>query len=66
MTTFWLLLTIACLLWYASVTAYVAVRGVFDIRGMLERLARSTRGEPGGEPDSRKRDPLKGGAGGTR
>jgi hypothetical protein len=42
--TFWLLLTIACLVWYAGVTAYVAIKGVFDIRGMLERL-RSGKGD---------------------
>jgi hypothetical protein len=36
--TFWLAITIACLAWYGSVTVYVAIKGVFDIRGMLSRL----------------------------
>lgn len=36
---FWWLLTMACLLWYATVTVYVAIRGVRDIRGMLQRLS---------------------------
>lgn len=36
---FWLVLVIACLVWYSVVTVYVAIRGVFDIRGMLGRLA---------------------------
>lgn len=36
---FWWLLTAACLVWYSTVTVYVAIRGVFDIRGMLRRLA---------------------------
>jgi len=36
---FWWLLTAACLVWYCTVTVYVAIRGVFDIRGMLRRLA---------------------------
>ena len=39
MTTFWLLLTVASLLWYSSVTVWVAMQGARDIRGMLTRLA---------------------------
>ncbi len=35
---FWLLLTIACVVWYSTVTVYVSIRGAFDIRGMLGRL----------------------------
>lgn len=38
MTTFWFLLTVAALLWYTLVTAWVAVQGARDIRGMLTRL----------------------------
>jgi hypothetical protein len=38
MITFWLLLTLAALLWYGSVTLYVSVKGVADIREMLARL----------------------------
>ncbi len=34
----WLLLTAACILWYSTITVYVAVRGVLDIRSMLRRL----------------------------
>ena len=37
---FWWLLVMACVLWYSTVTIYVAVRGASDIRGMLERLSR--------------------------
>lgn len=36
--TFWLILTVAALLWYTIITAYVAFKGAGDIRGMLERL----------------------------
>lgn len=36
--SFWKLLTIASILWYSSVTIYVAVRGVKDIKTMLQRL----------------------------
>ena len=37
---FWWALTAACLLWYSTITIYVAVRGLRDIRGMLRRLGR--------------------------
>lgn len=36
---FWFLLVWACVLWYATVTVYVAIRGVADIKSMLGRLA---------------------------
>lgn len=36
---FWWILTIACVLWYSTITVYVAVRGVSDIAGMLKRLS---------------------------
>ncbi len=39
MITFWFLLTVAALLWYSVVTAWVAWLGARDIRGMLTRLA---------------------------
>ncbi len=35
---FWKILTAACLLWYATITVYVALRGAGDIREMLRRL----------------------------
>jgi hypothetical protein len=35
---FWWLLTAACLLWYSTVTVYVAFRGAKDIKNMLKRL----------------------------
>ena len=38
---FWLTLMIACVVWYSSVTVYVAIRGAFDIRHMLENLKES-------------------------
>ena len=36
---FWLALTLACLAWYSTITVYVAIRGWFDIKNMLARLA---------------------------
>ncbi|MBX7255226.1 MAG: hypothetical protein K1Y02_02600 [Candidatus Hydrogenedentes bacterium] len=44
---FWLTLTTACIVWYSTITVYVAVRGVLDIKGMLSRLA-----ENGQKPDA--------------
>lgn len=35
---FWFLLVIACLVWYSTITVYVAYRGFFDIQHMLKRL----------------------------
>jgi len=51
---FWWLLTAACLAWYATITVYVAVKGVRDIRGMLRRLrgdARQAQGDSADAPD---------------
>lgn len=39
---FWLLVTIAALVWYSTVTVYVAVRGLRDIRSMFRRLRESS------------------------
>jgi hypothetical protein len=36
--SFWWWLTWAVVLWYATITIYVGVRGVLDIRQMLARL----------------------------
>ncbi len=38
---FWGAITLACLVWYSTVTVYVAIKGVGDIRGMLRRLSDS-------------------------
>ncbi len=35
---FWWLTTLAVLVWYSTVTIYVAVNGILDIRQMLRRL----------------------------
>lgn len=36
--TFWLILTVAALLWYSIVTIYVSIKGAGDIRQMLGNL----------------------------
>ncbi len=44
---FWWLLTMACVVWYSTVTIYVSAKGVTDIRGMLRRLSeRNTKKPP--------------------
>jgi hypothetical protein len=35
---FWWLLTAAVMVWYSTITVYVAIRGASDIRDMLARL----------------------------
>ena len=37
---FWWLITMACIAWYSTVTVYVAIKGIADIRNMLARLAK--------------------------
>ena len=46
---FWGGLTLAVLVWYSTVTVYVAVRGAVDIRQMLRRL--SARADEDGESE---------------
>ena len=38
---FWGVLTLACLVWYSTITIYVAVKGAGDIKRMLRRLSES-------------------------
>jgi hypothetical protein len=36
---FWWLLTMACVAWYSTITVYVSIKGIADIRNMLRRLS---------------------------
>ncbi len=38
MKTFWYILSMACLVWYSTITVYVSYKGIADIKGMLKRL----------------------------
>lgn len=40
---FWLSMIVACLTWYMFITGYVAYKGAYDIRSMLNRLKRAKR-----------------------
>ena len=44
MGTLWLVLLLGCVVWYGTVTLYVAWRGVKDIRTMLAHLRREAPG----------------------
>jgi hypothetical protein len=35
---FWGALTAACIVWYSTITIYVAIKGAGDIKNMLARL----------------------------
>jgi len=37
---FWWLTTLVVMVWYCTVTLYVAIKGTLDIRDMLEQLKR--------------------------
>jgi hypothetical protein len=37
---FWGTATVVVLVWYSTITIYVAVRGAMDIKTMLKRLGR--------------------------
>lgn len=39
---FWGALTTAALLWYSTITIYIAFHGVFDIKDMLKKLSSGT------------------------
>jgi hypothetical protein len=47
---FWFLLTAACVLWYSTITVYVAIRGAIDIKDMLGRLGENERERNGSKP----------------
>jgi hypothetical protein len=36
---FWWLLTMACIVWYSTITIYVSIKGAADIRHMTDRLS---------------------------
>ncbi len=38
---FWWFLTMTCVVWYLTITIYVAIKGAADIKSMLARLSRS-------------------------
>lgn len=43
---FWWLLTMACVVWYSTITVYVAIKGTADIKEMLVRLSKDSDDSP--------------------
>jgi hypothetical protein len=48
---FWLIMTIACVVWYSTITIYVAIKGAADIKHMLARLEATAAKEKGEKHD---------------
>lgn len=44
---FWWALTMACVIWYSTITVYVAIKGAGDIKKMLARLSNDTQRDAG-------------------
>ena len=44
MITFWWLLMMAVMVWYSTVTVYVAIRGSIDVKHMLDALEEKRNG----------------------
>jgi hypothetical protein len=42
---FWWALTVVCVVWYSTITVYVAIKGAKDIKNMLARLDAQSRDE---------------------
>ena len=52
---FWWLLTMACVVWYSTITVYVALKGFVDIKEMLKRIEKKQAASAG--KDAADRDP---------
>jgi len=44
---FWWAVTAACVVWYSTITVYVAFKGISDIKNMLRRLSGTQDGPQG-------------------
>jgi len=44
---FWWALSMACVIWYSTITIYVAIKGAGDIKQMLARLGRDRKPDAG-------------------
>ena len=42
---FWWALSMACVIWYSTITVYVAIKGASDIKQMLARLGKDRKPE---------------------
>jgi hypothetical protein len=55
---FWAILTIACVVWYSTITIYVAVKGAIDIKQMLARLGKTGKEAAEGDGKGNGRESL--------
>ena len=49
---FWWIMTAACVVWYSTITIYVAIKGAADIKSMLNRLSHTANTEQTDHTDS--------------
>ena len=49
---FWWLMAMACVVWYSTITVYVAIKGASDIKHMLARLDATKAREEAKEKES--------------
>ena len=47
---FWLFLSIACVVWYMTITVFVAVKGFGDIKSMFSKMAADKEDAPPANP----------------
>jgi hypothetical protein len=47
---FWWLMSAACVVWYSTITVYVAIKGAADIKHMLARLDATNKREAAEKP----------------
>lgn len=52
----WWLLTMACVVWYCTITVYVAIKGSVDIKEMLTRLGDQAETSPESPGDQSPRE----------
>ena len=51
---FWFLLSMACVVWYSTITVYVAICGAKDIKNMFSRLSARQKQDAITESDKKK------------
>jgi len=53
----WGLLTLAVLVWYSTITIYVGIRGIVDIKQMLRKLKENHEESGASTPSQRREQP---------
>ena len=50
----WFVVVWACVVWYSTITVYVSIKGLLDIRQMLARLKQNHEAAQSKSPDSQE------------